>query len=66
MDQHFNNFVSFRTDDLKIGELVGEDKYGNRYFQNNAFFVGNIKIISYAKNELGLAEVKRLFFNKML
>ena len=29
-----------RTDDLKVGTLIGEDKFGNKYFQNNAYFVG--------------------------
>ncbi len=29
-----------RTDDLKLGNLVGEDKYGNKYYENNAYFVG--------------------------
>jgi hypothetical protein len=32
---------------LKVGELVGQDKYGNRYFQNNAYFVGNVFINSF-------------------
>ena len=35
--------VSFyRTDDLKVGTLVGEDKFGNKYFENNAYFVGEL------------------------
>lgn len=29
-----------RTDDLKTGTLVGQDKYGNRYYENNMYFVG--------------------------
>lgn len=29
-----------RTDELKIGVLIGEDKYGNKYYENNAYFVG--------------------------
>lgn len=29
-----------RTDDLKTGTLVGKDKYGNRYYENNMYFVG--------------------------
>jgi len=34
------SFVCYRTDDLKVGNLIGEDKYGNKYFQNDAYFVG--------------------------
>ena len=30
----------FRTDDLKEGNLIGEDKYGNKYFENNKYFYG--------------------------
>ena len=30
----------FRTDDLKEGTLIGEDKYGNKYFENNKYFYG--------------------------
>jgi NADH:ubiquinone oxidoreductase subunit len=33
------HFVS-RQDDLKVGTLVGEDKYGNRYYENNMYFYG--------------------------
>ncbi len=29
-----------RTDDLKEGTLVGEDKYGNRYYENNNYCIG--------------------------
>ena len=27
-------------DELKFGTLVGEDKYGNKYFENNYYFYG--------------------------
>ena len=30
----------FRNDDIKKGVCVGEDKYGNKYFQNNFYFMG--------------------------
>lgn len=29
-----------RTDDLKIGNLVGTDKFGNKYYENNTYFYG--------------------------
>ena len=29
-----------RTDDLKEGDLIGEDKYGNKYYENNKYFYG--------------------------
>ena len=34
----------FRQDDVKYGDLVGEDKYGNKYFQNNSYFYGKITL----------------------
>jgi NADH dehydrogenase (ubiquinone) 1 alpha subcomplex subunit 12 len=30
----------YRTDDVKDGTLVGVDRNGNRYYQNNRYFVG--------------------------
>ena len=30
----------YRTDDLKIGTLVGEDKDGNKYYKNDQYFYG--------------------------
>ena len=37
-------FSNFRVDDcLKVGTLIGEDKYGNKYYQNNRQFYGKIK-----------------------
>jgi len=30
----------FRTDELKQGELVGEDKYGNKYYRNDEHIMG--------------------------
>ncbi|XP_022906078.1 probable NADH dehydrogenase [ubiquinone] 1 alpha subcomplex subunit 12 [Onthophagus taurus] len=38
----------YRMDDLKQGTLVGEDKYGNKYFENNYFFYGRNRWIEYA------------------
>ncbi|KAK3793997.1 hypothetical protein RRG08_028431 [Elysia crispata] len=37
----------FRTDDLKWGTLVGEDKYGNKYFQNDYYFMGRNRWVEY-------------------
>ena len=34
-------FWNFRCDDaLKEGRLIGEDKYGNKYYQNDRYFYG--------------------------
>lgn len=42
-------FESFaRHDDLKIGKLVGTDKYGNKYFENNYYFYGRNRWVEYA------------------
>ena len=30
----------YRTDDLKDGNLVGEDKFGNKYYENPRYFYG--------------------------
>ncbi|XP_026473701.1 NADH dehydrogenase [ubiquinone] 1 alpha subcomplex subunit 12 [Ctenocephalides felis] len=37
-----------RTDDLKLGTLVGEDKYGNKYYENNEYFYGRNRWVDYA------------------
>ncbi|PAA81278.1 hypothetical protein BOX15_Mlig032450g1, partial [Macrostomum lignano] len=36
------------TDELKWGKLVGEDKYGNKYFENNEYFLGRNRWVHYA------------------
>ncbi len=41
------------TDDLKEGTLVGEDKFGNKYFQNDKYFYGRNRWVS--RRETGLA-----------
>ena len=30
----------FRTSDVRAGMLVGEDKYGNKYYENPEYFFG--------------------------
>jgi NADH:ubiquinone oxidoreductase subunit len=30
----------YRTDELKDGELIGEDRFGNKYYQNKRYYVG--------------------------
>jgi hypothetical protein len=30
----------YRTDDLKVGTLVGVDRNGNKYYQNKTYFIG--------------------------
>jgi len=36
----------YLTDDLKEGRLVGEDKYGNKYYQNDKYFYGRNRWVS--------------------
>ncbi|TRY70462.1 hypothetical protein TCAL_17333 [Tigriopus californicus] len=36
----------YRTDDLKIGTLVGEDRYGNKYYENPTYFYVTLAIIA--------------------
>jgi len=38
----------FRTDELKWGTLVGEDKYGNKYYENKLYFVGRNRWVDYS------------------
>lgn len=42
------SFHIYRFDDLKIGRLVGTDKYGNKYFENNYYFYGRNRWVEYA------------------
>lgn len=35
-------------DALKIGTLVGTDKYGNKYYQNPYYFFGRSRWIEYS------------------
>eukprot|EP00088_Acartia_fossae_P049132 TRINITY_DN5391_c0_g1_i3.p1 TRINITY_DN5391_c0_g1~~TRINITY_DN5391_c0_g1_i3.p1 ORF type:complete len:143 (+),score=37.06 TRINITY_DN5391_c0_g1_i3:38-466(+) len=37
------------TDDLKTGRLVGEDKFGNKYYENNEYFYGRNRWVVYNK-----------------
>ncbi|XP_002410063.4 NADH dehydrogenase [ubiquinone] 1 alpha subcomplex subunit 12 [Ixodes scapularis] len=39
---------SFRMDDLRMGTLVGTDKVGNKYYENNRFFYGRNRWVEYA------------------
>ena len=40
----------FRTDDLKDGTFVGEDKYGNKYYENDRYFLGKNRWVRYNPN----------------
>ncbi|XP_067933550.1 NADH dehydrogenase [ubiquinone] 1 alpha subcomplex subunit 12-like [Watersipora subatra] len=42
--------ILYRTDELKIGELVGEDKYGNKYYRNDEYFMARNKWVVFNKN----------------
>lgn len=37
---YLNVLSVLRQDDVKLGTLVGEDKYGNKYYENNMYFYG--------------------------
>merc|ERR1712121_183865 len=37
----------YRNDDIKKGVCVGEDKCGNKYFQNNFYFMGRSRWVEY-------------------
>ncbi|KAG8332649.1 probable NADH dehydrogenase [ubiquinone] 1 alpha subcomplex subunit 12 [Homalodisca vitripennis] len=38
----------FVRDDLKLGTFVGEDDYGNKYYENNNYFLGRNRWVNYA------------------
>lgn len=40
-----------RQDELKIGTLVGTDKYGNKYYENNEYFYGKVNYIVQLKGK---------------
>ncbi|CAK9800551.1 Probable NADH dehydrogenase [ubiquinone] 1 alpha subcomplex subunit 12 [Anthophora plagiata] len=41
--------VLYRIDELKKGTLIGEDKYGNKYYENNAYFFGTNRWVIYSE-----------------
>ncbi|OAD55913.1 putative NADH dehydrogenase [ubiquinone] 1 alpha subcomplex subunit 12 [Eufriesea mexicana] len=36
-------YNGYRIDALKHGTLVGEDKFGNKYYENNFYFFGKLR-----------------------
>lgn len=42
--QNFGVYVFwfFRRDEAKLGELVGEDSLGNKYYENKSYFYGRL------------------------
>lgn len=43
-------YTFYITDDLKDGTLVGEDKYGNKYYENDRYFLGKNRWVRYNPN----------------
>ncbi|GAA50707.1 NADH dehydrogenase (ubiquinone) 1 alpha subcomplex 12, partial [Clonorchis sinensis] len=39
--------VLFRTDELKWGTYVGTDQFGNKYYQNDKYFLGRDRWVIY-------------------
>lgn len=37
-------------DDLKEGRLVGKDEFGNKYYENNRYFIGRNRWVEYNPN----------------
>ncbi|CAG0901362.1 unnamed protein product [Darwinula stevensoni] len=40
----------YRFNDLRWGQYVGEDKYGNKYYENKFFFMGRSRWVEYPPN----------------
>ncbi|KAK6176394.1 hypothetical protein SNE40_014687 [Patella caerulea] len=38
----------YRTDELKSGRLVGEDGFGNKYYENKSYFMGRSRWVDYS------------------
>ena len=38
----------FRQDEIKFGECVGEDKFGNKYFYNKYYMLGRSRWVEYS------------------
>ncbi|CAG9767864.1 unnamed protein product [Ceutorhynchus assimilis] len=38
----------YRIDNLRPGRLVATDKFGNKYYENNAYFYGRNRWVEYA------------------
>ncbi|XP_013175998.1 PREDICTED: probable NADH dehydrogenase [ubiquinone] 1 alpha subcomplex subunit 12 [Papilio xuthus] len=43
-------YKMYRQDDLKDGVLVGQDEFGNKYYQNPRFFYGRNRWVEYSDN----------------
>ncbi|KAG1683589.1 putative NADH dehydrogenase [ubiquinone] 1 alpha subcomplex subunit 12 [Nymphon striatum] len=39
--------VFFRMDELRVGTLIGTDKYGNKYYQDKAYFLGRSRWVEF-------------------
>ncbi|EEB11716.1 NADH-ubiquinone oxidoreductase subunit B17.2, putative [Pediculus humanus corporis] len=37
-----------RIDDLKLGKLVGSDRFGNKYYENDSYFYGRNRWVIYS------------------
>uniref|UniRef100_A0A1A9V895 NADH dehydrogenase [ubiquinone] 1 alpha subcomplex subunit 12 n=1 Tax=Glossina austeni TaxID=7395 RepID=A0A1A9V895_GLOAU len=40
----------YRNDDLKLGCLVGTDKYGNKYYENPYYFYGRNRWVEFSEH----------------
>ncbi|KAK7824915.1 hypothetical protein U0070_014121 [Myodes glareolus] len=38
---------TYRANDIRVGTLVGEDKYGNKYYEDNKQFFGRHRWVIY-------------------
>ena len=43
-------YLLWRTDAIKNGALIGEDKLGNKYYENHRYFVGRSRWVIYNDN----------------
>ncbi|VDM94903.1 unnamed protein product [Thelazia callipaeda] len=42
--------IRFRMDETRIGKLVGEDKFGNKYYEDNSYFIPRNRWVEYPEH----------------
>jgi NADH:ubiquinone oxidoreductase subunit len=50
-------YLLWRTRDVRAGTLVGEDKWGNTYYENNQYFFGRHRWVLYSRKDFDATQV---------
>ena len=49
--------ILWRARDVRAGTLVGEDKFGNKYYENLEYFFGRDRFVFYARKDFDGSQV---------